>query len=399
MGSDSSGGDANNDGGSSTYTSDNYENEAFGGVGNNWGYTAPSNFRSSNPTDTSYKADRDNAIAQLEKRNESPQLPGILGAIGTSSNNKMIDELKGGGEPVFDSKGNVKGVYHEGGLLGGKVYTGQPEYGPTGSATDAKSAYVPPQRDNPQGVFAGAQDNGGGGSSQPSGPSQAEIDLSNARSRRSNALAAKQAELADAFNFFNDDYYDDMSSSYKDFASGSLQSAYDDSLRGIYQGFKSRGLLSQAGVNEAIAGLDQAKADEMARLDRLASDYAGAKRTEVDNSRKKFGDELSALVGGATTADAVNQQADAIEAFDISGRIDKLKKPGAKNAVEFFKGYDKVSPTAAAKTNVVASAAPSQVGDDGGSASSVVQMGANTAPSSMVGIRSPFQGGSNKVIG
>ena len=104
MGSDSSGGDANNDGGSSTYTSDNYENEAFGGVGNNWGYTAPSNFRSSNPTDTSYKADRDNAIAQLEKRNESPQLPGILGAIGTSSNNKMIDELKGGGEPVLTAR-------------------------------------------------------------------------------------------------------------------------------------------------------------------------------------------------------------------------------------------------------------------------------------------------------
>lgn len=398
MGSDSSG-DANNDGGSSTYTSDNYENEAFGGVGNNYGYTAPSNFRSSNPTDTSYRDDRDNAIAQLEKRNESPQLPGILGAIGSFSNNKMIDELKGGGEPVFDSKGNVKGVYHEGGLMGGKVYTGQPEYGPTGSATDANSAYVPPQRNNPQGVFAGAQGGSDGGSNQPSGPSQAEIDLGNARSRRSNALAAKQAELADAFNFFNDDYYDDMSSSYKDFASSSLQSAYDDSLRGIYQGFKSRGLLSQSGVNEAIAGLDQAKVDEMSRLDRMASDYAGAKRSEVDTSRQKFGDELSALVGGATTADAVNQQADAIEAFDIGGRIDKLKKPGAKNTVEFFKGYDKVSPTAAAKTNVVASAAPGQVGDDGGSASSVVQMGANTAPSSMVGIRSPFQGGSNKVVG
>lgn len=390
MGSDSSP--------SSDDTQGNYENEAFGGVGNNYGYTAPSNFRSSNPTDTSYKADRDNAIAQLEKRNESPQLPGILGAIGTSSNNKMIEELKGGGEPVFDSKGNVKGVYHEGGLMGGKVYTGQPEYGPTGSATDASSSYVPPQRRNAGNVYGGSQGEGDAGN-PGNRRSQADIDLSNARNRRSSALAAKQAELADAFNFFNDDYYDDMSSSYKDFASGSLQSAYDDSLRGIYQGFKSRGLLSQAGVNEAIAGLDQAKTEEMARLDRMASDYAGAKRTEVDTSRQKFGDELSALVGGATTADAVNQQADAIEAFDISGRIDKLKKPGAKNTVEFFKGYDKVSPTAAAKTNVVASAAPGQVGDDGGSASSVVQMGANTAPSSMVGIRSPFQGGSNKVIG
>lgn len=285
-------------------TQSNYEREAFGGVGNNYGYTAPGNNRSNNPTD-----------------------PG-RGIV-----------------PLPDSGNDNDG---------------------------------PPVQ---------------------TGPSQAQIDLANARDRRAAALKKKQKELSDAFGFFNDDFYSDMGQSYKDFAQGSLESAYDDSLRGIYQGFKSKGMLSQADVNSALAGLDNVKSQEMNRLNTLANDYSQAKRQDVDKNRQKFGDELSALVGGATTAEDVDRQVEAIEGFDVVGRVDKLKKPGAKNTVEFFKDYDKVSPENAAKANVTASSAPGQVGDGGGSASSVVQMGANTAPSSMVGIRSPFQGGSTKVLG
>lgn len=326
------------------------------------------------------QAERNKAISQITERQEraqnggfNPFEMGVLGAISNFTRNNMLDKLNNGGIPVFNEQGQVVGAYNS----RGGSYTGQTDYGPN-------------------------RNRGGGGddnNNQPVGPSPQQIALDKARSRRSSALAAKQRELADAFNFFNDDYYSDMSSSYKDFAAGSLDTAYDDSLRGIYQGFKSRGLLSQDAVNQALAGLDQAKTEEMSRLDRLASDYAGAKRSEVDTSRQKFGDELSALVGGATDESSINQQADAIEAFDIAGRVDKLKKPGAKQAVEFFKGYDKVGAQAAAKENVTASAAPGQVGDGGGSASSVVQMGANTAPSSLVGIRSPFQGSSTKVLG
>lgn len=296
MGSDSSSND----------TQSNYEREAFGGVGNNWGYTAPGNNRSNNPTDS------------------------------------------------------------------GRGYVSFPD--------------------------TGGNDNDG--PSQPAGPSQAEIDLSNARDRRKAALAKKQKELSDAFGFFNDDFYGDMSQSYKDFAQTSLDGAFDDSVRGIYQGFKSRGLLTQEGVNEAMAGLNQVKNTEMQRLDQLAGDYATAKRKEVDTGRQKFGDELSSLVGGATDAESVNRQVEAIEGFDVAGRVDKLKKPGAKKAVDFFQGYDKVKAAApgSGMGNVDASAAPDTVGDGGGSASSVVQMGANTSPSSLVGIRSPFQGGSTKVV-
>ena len=324
-------------------TQGNYENEAFGGVGNNFGYTAPGNAANSNPT-------RDR---------------------GGSGAGRNLDADMAAGSNYADQFGAVQTNFgYAVDQNGNKVTSGSP-------ATN---------------------NNDDNGPSQPAGPTQAQIDLANARDRRAAALKKKQKELSDAFGFFNDDFYDDMGQSYKDFAQGSLDSAYDDSLRGIYSGFKSRGLLTQEGVNSAIAGLNQAKADEMNRLNTLAGDYSQAKRQDVDKSRQKFGDELSSLVGGATDAESVNRQIEAIEGFDVAGRVDKLKKPNAKQTVDFFKDYDKVSPEAAAKVNVQASAAPGQVGDGGGSASSVVQMGANTAPSSMVGIRSPFQGGSTKVL-
>ena len=328
------------------------------------------------------QAERNKAIAQITERQERAQNGGfnpfefgVLGAISNFTRNNMLDKLNNGGIPVFNEQGQVVGAYNS----RGGSYTGQTDYGP-----------------NRNNLYDEVTDSNG----------QFDADAAyrkamamQAKERRASALAAKQRELADAFNFFNDDYYTDLSDSYKDFASGSLESAYDDSLRGIYQGFKSRGLLSQDAVDQAIAGLDRAKADEMTRLNNLASDYAGAKRDEVATSRQKFGDELSALVGGATDEESINKQTAAIEAFDISGRVDKLKKPGAKQAVDFFKDYDKVAAQSAARENVSASAAPGQVGDGGGSASSVVQMGANTAPSSLVGIRSPFQGSSTKVLG
>ena len=207
-------------------TQANYEYEAFGGVGNNYGYTAPGNNRSNNPTD-----------------------PG-------------------------------RGVVASG-------------------------------------IYANEDDK----PSPPAGPSPQQIALDKAKAARSDALKKKQKELKDAFGFFNEDFYNDMGQSYKDFAQGSLDTAYDDSLRGIYQGFKAKGLLTQANVDEAMAGLNAAKADEMKRLDTLATEYANTKRSEVQKGQAKYGDELSALVGGATDEASINKQRDAIENFDIEGRV------------------------------------------------------------------------------
>lgn len=374
---------ASESGPSSDDTQSNYENEAFGGVGNNQGFTAPGNLRSKNPTDTSYAADRDRAISQLESRNDnpSPMEMGVLGAVASMNRNNQIDKLKEGGNPVFDDQGNIKGVEHEG-FMGGMVYSGDPNFNPNPNARPGGSG--------------GGSDSGG--SSAPSGPSQAEIDLQNARNRRAQLLSDKQSELASAFDYFNDDYYGDLETSYSDFSNPGLQTAYDDATRGIYQGFKSSGLISQADLNERIAGLDSQRAIESQRIADAASAYSTAKRDDITKQRQKLGDELSALVGGATDAKSVNSQADALEAFDVAGRVDKLKAPGAKTAMDFFSGYDKVAANQTQSMNPSAtfSNAPGAATESLGGA---IQKLGSTQPSSLVGINSPFQGSSTKVVG
>ena len=64
--------------------------------------------------------------------------PGIGGAIqgamnmvarGVSGN--VLDKIAEGGQPVMDSNNQIVGVVHSG-LFGGNVYTGRPEFNPTG---------------------------------------------------------------------------------------------------------------------------------------------------------------------------------------------------------------------------------------------------------------------------
>ena len=69
----------------------------------------------------------------------------------------------------------------------------------------------------------------------------------------------QQQALANAFGGFNDEYYADLDSAFRDAASTGLQSAYDDSVRGIYQGFKQRGLLTQGEVDAALSALRRTK--------------------------------------------------------------------------------------------------------------------------------------------
>ena len=232
-------------------------------------------------------------------------------------------------------------------------------------------------------------DGGGGGSSQPAVDpfAQQRAELAAARANRANALANKQAELTAAFSTFGDDFYNDLASSYSDYQNPLLTQGYDESLRGIYEGFKAKGLLTQAGLDSAIGGLDAARTAEMARIAQGASDYSGAKREEVTKKQQQLGDQLAALVGGATTAADVNAQTDAINAFDFSSDVDKLRTPSAKGNLNFFQGFDKVTASAQPSQNVqpVSVAGAAQ-------ASSITPARLRT------GIQSPYEGGSLKVV-
>jgi len=333
------------------------------------------------------ESQREKAIGQLNDRIEKNTnnlknsgwenaMPGVgafnvLNAtVGNYSNQNMIDKLNAGGDPVFDSAGNVKGVYSDDGLFGGRVYSGDPNFGP-----------------NPPGGPGG--EGGGGNTTYNPGPDPLQL----ARDRRATALAEKQKELAEAFaNTFSDDYYGDLSSSYSDFAMSGLQEAYDDSLRGIYQGFKAAGLMSQDDLNTAISGLDTQKGVEQQRINDAAAQYAEQKKADAETQRQKFGDELTALVGGATTQEAIDAQTANIQNFDVTGRIDKAKAPGAKNPMEFFQGYDKVKADQVSAMNPTATYTQAP-----GAASLSLKSGAS-APQSLVGVSSPFQGNSVKVV-
>ena len=246
-----------------------------------------------------------------------------------------------------------------------QVYTGDSRFDPIGS---------PPTG----GGFSDGQDSAG---------AMRNAELAAARQRRAAALGNQQSALANAFGIFNDDFYGDLESAYRDFQNPLLTEGYDASLRGIYDGFKAQGLLKQSDVDAAIAGLDTSKAAEMERINQGAAEYAQAKRDEIAKRQSALGDQLAALAGGATTAADVDAQTAAINAFDFSKDIDKLKTPGAKGGLNFFQGYNQV---AAQANNPAANVAAQSV-------TGVPQTGSIT-PATSTGIASPFGSKSIRVV-
>lgn len=247
-----------------------------------------------------------------------------------------------------------------------QVYTGDNRYNPFGNPT------------------AGGGGNDGG--SQNNAAAMRNAELAAARQRRAAALGGKQNSLAEAFGVFNDDFYGDLGSSYSDFQNPLLTQSYDASLRGIYDGFKAKGLLKQSEVDAAIAGLDTSRAAEMERIGQGASEYTQAKRDEVAKRQSALGDQLASMVGGATTAAEVDAQTAAINSFDFSKDIDKLKTPGAKGGLNFFQNYNQVAAQADPSVNVTAQ-----------STTGAPQTGSIT-PVNNTGVASPFGSNSIRVV-
>ena len=218
-------------------------------------------------------------------------------------------------------------------------------------------------------------------------------DLANARAGRASALQAQQQALANAFSSFNDDYYEDLETAFRDAASTGLQSAYDDSVRGIYQGFKQRGLLTQGEVDAALSALDAQKSVEQNKIDKAAAAYSQLKKDDVAKKQKSLGDQLSSLAGGASTVADIDKQTKAIQDFNFGSQLEKLKTPGKKDDMTFFEGFEKVGPGTQANVMPVNTAGPSVATRDLGTAL------AQPSRFSTRGVQSPFSGSSIRVIG
>ena len=211
---------------------------------------------------------------------------------------------------------------------------------------------------------------------------------------RDAALASQMSSLSDAFGFSTDDYYGGLRDNYTTANNSAFQTAYDDAMRGIYEGFKSAGLLTQSAVDQDVSKLGAANTSETSRLGTAAEEYAKANRQYVDQGRSGIEGQLNALAFDANTADAYRQQADAIRAFDVAGAAKPFRTPTESSVADFFSDFAKRSydPSYNVAPTEVASAGPSRV------TQSVQQFGSNTQPSSMVGLRSPYKGRSTRVV-
>lgn len=213
------------------------------------------------------------------------------------------------------------------------------------------------------------------------------IALDAARKERAEALSQKQKELADAFSAFGDDYYNDLSTAYTDFQTPLLSSAYEDAKRGVYDGFKAKGLLTQAEVDAGLGDLLTQKTIDSANVNTGASGYVQAKKDEVSKKQQSLGDALSAMAGGATTLDEINKQTENIKAFDFSKDVEKLRPAASKTALTFFDGFTKIPLGDQPIENV----APV-------STSGAAQTGTITPAYTYTGINDPYSGSGTRVV-
>ena len=110
----------------------------------------------------------------------------------------------------------------------------------------------------------------------------------------------------------------------------------------------------------------------------------------IEKQQKKLGEQLSALVGGATSVDDINRQTKAIQDFDITGQVEKLKTPNAKDSMNFFANFNKVGLSEAPKDPTATfTYAPSPASRD---------MMKELNPYSGLGIQTPYQGSATKVV-
>jgi hypothetical protein len=325
---------------------------------------------------------KEQALAQLDARAkrsiENPDIfqDYLFGGVTNINRDNLRAQIEAGGTPVTDVNGELRGVFHEG-LFGATVYSGMPIEGyPSTGWKDPND-----RGDNDLSQYAAAT------GSDPF------IKLKN---QRATAYNTRAQALADAFGIFNDDYYNDLSTAFKDVNSGGIQTAYDDALRGIYQGFKQQGIFDQGAFDDQVAALNAQKAQEDANLEQAAQAYADSQKKAVAEQQQKLANALSGIVGGATNEAEYNQQIKDINEFNFDNEVAKLKAAGPEaGSVEFFKDFNKVaapSVTGASPDNVP----PLSTGVSELSPSAFVQSTGTTGSSS--GISSPFSGSSVKVI-
>lgn len=239
----------------------------------------------------------------------------------------------------------------------------------------------------------GGDGGGGGGTPAPPPVNQALLD---ALARRDAALSTQMGNIGTAFGFSNDDYYNQLGTDYREGGlSEAFTTAYDDATRGIYDTFKSAGMLTQQGVDDSMGILASAEGGEEGRIDGIVNQYTTANRNFVNDGRTGMEGTLSGFVTDTQDIPTIDAETAQIMGYDVAGNSQPFKTPKEQEVVDFFTDFVKRSydPSYNVDPTAVASGSPSRV------SGSVDQLGAGTQPSTIAGILDPIAGGSVKVIG
>ena len=233
---------------------------------------------------------------------------------------------------------------------------------------------------------------GGGGTPVTPTVNQALLD---ALALRDAALARQLGLLNEQFTFATDDYYNQLGTDYREGGlSEAFTTAYDDAVRGIYDVYKSAGMLAQSDVDDDLGILAGAEGGEENRIDSIVDQYMGANRNYVTGGKSDLTSELQGLAVDSQDIPTINAQTAAINAFDVVGRSQPYKEPTEAEVVDFFTDFVKraYDPSYNVDPSAVTTGAPKRV------TGSVNQKGANTAPSTIAGLFDPVTGGSVKVV-
>ena len=232
----------------------------------------------------------------------------------------------------------------------------------------------------------------------PSTPAPPPVNqaLLDALARRDAALSTQMGNIGTAFGFSNDDYYNQLGTDYREGGlSEAFTTAYDDATRGIYDTFKSAGMLTQQGVDDSMGILASAEGGEEGRIDDIVNQYITANRNFVNDGRTGMEGTLQGFVSETEDIPTIDAQTAQILGYDVAGNSQPFKTPKEQEVVDFFTDFVKRSydPSYNVDPTAVASGGPSRV------SGSVDQLGAGTQPSTIAGILDPIAGGSVKVIG
>ena len=260
----------------------------------------------------------------------------------------------------------------------------QREAGGRGDAQGSRNANTPPPPPPPG--------EGGDGGNEKKKQQQLVTQQENARrkavSARNAAINTKQAAINKAFtDKYTTDYYSGLRTAYNNEYLDDLQSAYDASMRGIWEGIRNTGVFDQTGFDTSKGKLDTAKTAETTRLDDLAKAYRDAQATAVGNVRSGILSDLAGLYSGndVSASQAAAEQA-AVEGYSYLADMETLREtPSMGDTPTFFSGFNQAAARQAAPTPTVrAGRSPQQEQQARGLARTMV--------------RSPVGGGSSTVI-